>query len=286
MFIAPLILGTCIGSFLNVVVHRLPKMLEKQWKHSLASELQILREEDRSLDSDTSEAAGRVALSLYRNEGPTYNLALPRSHCPQCGHQLRAWENVPVVSYALLRGRCSSCKAHISLRYPAVELTGGILAVLNVLFLGQTLLALAGFLFCMTLLAIALIDAETMLIPDNLSLPLLWCGVACSFAGVTLPLHAALLGAAAGYVLPWASKQGIRIASGIDSLGEGDLKLITAIGAWLGITQLIQSLLFSTIAAAACFLIQHLVGRKRRLISFGPYLAAGATASWLAGNLL
>lgn len=261
-------------------------MMDKQWKQSLASELQILREEDHSLDSATSEAASRVALSLSKDEGPTYNLALPRSHCPQCGHQLRPWENIPVISYALLRGRCSACKAHISLRYPAIELAGGILAVLNVLFLGQTLLALAGFLFCMTLLAIALIDAETMLIPDNLSLPLLWGGVACSFAGITLPLHAALLGAAAGYVLPWASQQATRIASGIGSLGEGDLKLITAIGAWLGITQLIQSLLFSTIAAAACFLIQHLVGRKRRLISFGPYLAAGATTSWLAGNLL
>lgn len=286
MLASTFLLGACIGSFLNVVVHRLPLMLNRAWKQSLSSELQILRDEDDSLDCSTREEAGRVALALEALNSPTYNLALPHSHCPKCGRQLQAWENIPVVSYVLLRGRCSSCKTHISLRYPAIELVGGVLAVLSVLLLGQTLLALAGFLFCMTLLAIALIDAETMLVPDSLSLPLLWFGVACSFAGVTIPLHTALLGAAAGYAIPWASQQAIRMARGSESIGQGDLKLTAAIGAWLGITLLIQSLLFAALTAAGYFLIQHLVDHKRRVIPFGPFLAAGAVASWFAGRLL
>lgn len=286
MLASTFLLGTCIGSFLNVVVHRLPQMLNRAWKQSLSSELQILRDEDDSLDRPTREEAGRVALALEALNSPTYNLALPHSHCPKCARQLRAWENIPVISYAILRGRCSSCKSHISLRYPAIELVGGALAVLSVLLLGQTLLALAGFLFCMTLLAIALIDAETMLIPDSLSLPLLWFGVACSFVGVTIPLHSALLGAAAGYATSWAGQQAIRIVKGSESIGQGDLKLTAAIGAWLGMTLVIQSLFFAALTAAGYLLIQHLVGHKRSVIPFGPYLAAGAAGSWFAGRLL
>jgi leader peptidase (prepilin peptidase) / N-methyltransferase len=256
-----ILFGLVIGSFLSVVVHRLPVMLERAWQ--------------AEVDPAGAEPRER------------YNLAVPRSACPHCGHVLRAWENIPVVSYLLLRGRCSNCSAPISPRYPLTELATALLAAAALFSFGPTLLALAAFGLCATLLAMSLIDFDTKYLPDSLTLPLLWAGLIVNLGdGTFVPLHEAVVGAIAGYVFLWCVYWLFKLVRGVDGMGYGDFKLLAALGAWLGWQALPQVVLVSAVAGAVCGLAATLFGRMRfeEPLPFGPFLAMGGAITLFFGT--
>jgi leader peptidase (prepilin peptidase)/N-methyltransferase len=256
-----ILFGLVIGSFLSVVVHRLPVMLERAWQ--------------AEVDPAGAEPRER------------YNLAVPRSACPHCGHVLRAWENIPVVSYLLLRGRCSNCSAPISPRYPLTELATALLAAAAFFSFGPTLLALAAFGLCATLLAMSLIDFDTKYLPDSLTLPLLWAGLIVNLGdGTFVPLHEAVVGAIAGYVFLWCVYWLFKLVRGVDGMGYGDFKLLAALGAWLGWQALPQVVLVSAVAGAVCGLAATLFGRMRfeEPLPFGPFLAMGGAITLFFGT--
>jgi leader peptidase (prepilin peptidase)/N-methyltransferase len=257
--------GLCVGSFLNVVIHRLPKMLDRRWK------------------SDCAELAGEPA-----PEGPHYNLVVPRSACPACGHAIGALENIPIVSWLLLRGRCRACAAPISPRYPVVELCGGLLAMAAYLRYGATIdgLAAAGFLWA--LLALTCIDFDTQLLPDDITLPLLWAGLALNLSGRFAPLPDAVIGAIAGYLSLWTIYWLFKLIRGKEGMGHGDFKLLAALGAWLGWQMLPLIVLLSSVVGAVIGIgLLIFKGRDHNIpIAFGPYLAiAGGIALFYGREL-
>ena len=256
--LAALIVGLCVGSFLNVVIHRLPRMLEREWKAQCAE----LRKEPVP-------------------DEPAYNLVVPRSACPACGHMITALENVPVVSWLALRGKCSACKAPISARYPIVEIMGGVLAVAAIVAFGATAKGAAACLLLWTLLALTMIDADTQYLPDDLTLPLLWAGLLVNLGGLFTPLPSAVIGAIAGYLTLWTVYWLFKLIRGKEGMGYGDFKLLAALGAWLGWTMLPLIVLLSSAVGAVIGLgLIAFKGRDNELpIPFGPYLAiAGAIA--------
>ena len=256
--LAALIVGLCVGSFLNVVIHRLPRMLEREWKAQCAE----LRKEPVP-------------------DEPAYNLVVPRSACPACGHMITALENVPVVSWLALRGRCSACKAPISARYPIVEIMGGVLAVAAIVAFGATAKGAAACVLLWTLLALTMIDADTQYLPDDLTLPLLWAGLLVNLGGLFTPLPSAVIGAIAGYLTLWTVYWLFKLIRGKEGMGYGDFKLLAALGAWLGWTMLPLIVLLSSAVGAVIGLgLIAFKGRDNELpIPFGPYLAiAGAIA--------
>ena len=251
-------IGLCVGSFLNVVIHRLPKMMERGWADQCA------------------ELAGREPEAK-----PRYDLVVPRSACPACGHAITAIENVPVVSWLALRGRCRGCKAPISPRYPVVELVAGALAVAAVWQFGAGWKGLAACAFLWTLLALAFIDADTQLLPDDLTLPLLWGGLVANLFGLFVPLASAVIGAIAGYLVLWAVYWLFKLVRGKEGMGYGDFKLLAALGAWLGWPMLPQIVLVSSVlGAVGGILMIVLEGRDKAVpLPYGPWLAgAGAVA--------
>jgi leader peptidase (prepilin peptidase)/N-methyltransferase len=253
-----LLVGLCAGSFVNVVIHRLPKMLERGWEAQCAD----LRGEPPA-------------------EAPAYNLVVPRSACPACGHRITALENVPIVSWLVLRGRCSACKAPISARYPLVELCGGLLAALAVWRFGTGAQGIAACGLLWALLALTFIDLDTQLLPDDITLPLLWAGLLVNVQGVFVPLASAVIGAAAGYLFLWAVYWLFKLIRGKEGMGYGDFKLLGALGAWLGWPMLPPIILLSSVVGAAIGIALILFkGRDHNIpIPFGPYLAiAGAIA--------
>ena len=255
-------LGLFVGSFLNVVIHRLPKMMERGWNEQCA------------------ELAGREP-----DAAPRYNLAVPRSACPSCGHAITAIENVPVLSWLALRGRCSACKARISPRYPVVELAAGALALAAVWQFGPTWKGLAACLFLWTLLALAFIDADTQLLPDDLTLPLLWGGLLANLFGLFVPLSSAVIGAIAGYLSLWTVYWLFKLVRGKEGMGYGDFKLLAAIGAWLGWPMLPQVVLVSSVLGAVGG-IAMIVARGRDRASplpFGPWLAGAGVVALFFG---
>ncbi|MEG1039189.1 MAG: A24 family peptidase [Pseudomonas sp.] len=254
-----LLLGLIVGSFLNVLVHRLPLMLQRQWQ----------AEAREVLDLPEVQAAER------------YDLFLPASHCPHCGHRIRAWENVPLLSYVLLRGRCSSCRSAISPRYPLVELGCAVLTVFVAWKLGASAAALALMLLSWGLLAVSLIDIEHRLLPDVLVLPLLWLGLIVNAFELFVPLEDALWGAVAGYLSLWSVFWLFKFITGKEGMGYGDFKLLALIGAWGGWQILPQTLLMSSLLGALIGLILlRAKGLKTSTpIPFGPYLAI---AGWIA----
>jgi leader peptidase (prepilin peptidase) / N-methyltransferase len=264
-----LVFGLVIGSFLNVVVHRLPIMLERAWREELL--------EQTSADAPVDD--GLPA---------RYNLWVPRSACPHCGHVLRAWENVPVLSYMVLRGRCSACKTRLSARYPLLELASAACAVGALAVFGPTAAALAAFGLCAALLAMSAIDIDTHLLPDSITLPLLWAGLIVNFSGLFTSLHAAVAGAVAGYLALWTIHWLFRLIRGIDGMGYGDFKLLAALGAWLGWAALPQIVLIAAVSGAAVGLAA--TWRKRMRFSeplpFGPFLAAGGAITLFLGTPL
>ncbi len=255
-----LALGLCIGSFLNVVIHRLPKMMEREWREQCA------------------ELAGATAAPAA---GGRYNLLVPRSACPGCGHRISAFENIPLASWLVLRGKCSACGMRIPARYPIVELLAGLIAAYAAWRFGPSLAALGAMGFGWSLLALTVIDLDTQLLPDDLTLLLLWAGLLVNLDGTFVPLRAALIGAVAGYLALWLVYWGFKLATGKEGMGYGDFKLLAAIGAWLGWQKLpMVILLYSVVAAVVgiCLIVFARHGRDKP-IPFGPYLAvAGVTA--------
>ena len=255
---AAAVIGLCVGSFLNVVIHRLPKMMERGWADQCA------------------ELAGREP-----TPGPRYDLVVPRSACPACGHAIGALENVPVLSWLALRGRCRACGAPISPRYPVVELAAGALAVAAVWQFGPGAKGLAACALLWALLALAFIDADTQLLPDDITLPLLWAGLAANLFGLFVPLASAVVGAMAGYLALWAVYWLFKLVRGKEGMGYGDFKLLAALGAWLGWPMLPQIVLVSSVlGAAGGILMIVLKGRDKAVpLPYGPWLAgAGAVA--------
>jgi leader peptidase (prepilin peptidase) / N-methyltransferase len=263
------ILGLLIGSFLNVVIHRLPKMMERQWAQECA---------------ELNSQSGAIP------EQPAFNLLTPRSRCPHCGHAITWYENIPVLSYLALRGRCSSCKAGISVRYPLVELVTGALFFVCAWRWGATATGLIWCAFSAALLTLALIDWDTTLLPDDITLPLLWLGlVASALHWTPVPLTHALWGAVAGYLSLWLIFWGFKLATGKEGMGYGDFKLFAALGAWFGWPLLIPIILLSSVIGAVIGIAMKFTSglREGGYIPFGPFLAgAGFTALLLGPDAL
>lgn len=256
------LLGLAVGSFLNVVIHRLPRMLEADWQAQCAE----LRGE---------EPKARAA----------YNLWMPRSACPACGHRIRALENIPLLSWLALRGRCSACGAPISARYPLVELLAAVLSAAAAWKFGITPQLAGALLFIWALIALAFIDLDTTLLPDDLTLPLLWLGLLFNLFGVFTSLNSAVIGAMAGYLALWSVYWLFKLATGKEGMGYGDFKLLSAIGAWLGwellpLTILLSSLVGALVGIALIVFVRH---DRRVPIPFGPYLAGGGLIALFFG---
>lgn len=257
------LLGLCIGSFLNVVIHRLPMMLEHGWKLDSAEMLGVKIDEP-------------IAISL----------AKPRSRCPSCGHPIAWFENVPVVSYLWLRGRCSACRTAISPRYPMVEIaTGALFAAIGWRF-GAAPVALLWCGFAAVLVALAGIDWDTTLLPDNLTLPLLWAGLVASALGWTISLPDALWGAVAGYLSLWSVYWIFKLTTGKEGMGFGDFKLLAALGAWLGLKMVLPVVLAASVLGAIVGIAMKFAStlREGRYVPFGPFLAGAGMVVMLAGQ--
>lgn len=259
------LLGLAVGSFLNVVIHRLPRMLEAEW-HAQCAELR-------------GEA---------REAPPTYNLWKPRSACPSCGHHITVLENIPVISWLLLHGRCSACGTKISVRYPIVELVTGLLSAVAIWQFGISIASFWVILFIWALVALAFIDLDTTLLPDNITLPLLWLGLLFNLYGGFTNLQSAVIGAIAGYLSLWSIYWLFKLATGKEGMGYGDFKLLAAIGAWLGwellpITILLSSFVGAAVGIAMVIIVKH---DRRIPIPFGPYLAGGGIFALFVGGPL
>ena len=253
------LLGLLIGSFLNVVIYRLPKMLERQWA------------------AECAELSGRPAPEAER-----FNLMVPRSRCQKCGHQIRWFENIPVLSYLVLRGRCSVCHTPISLRYPLVELTTGALFAFSAWTWGITPTGLVWSAFAAAIVALGLIDWDTTLLPDDITLPLLWGGlIAAALQWTSVPLPVALWGAVAGYLSLWLVYWSFKLVTGKEGMGYGDFKLYAALGAWFGWPALVPIILMASVIGAIVGIAMKFSSglREGGYVPFGPFLAsAGLTA--------
>ena len=253
-------LGLVVGSFLNVVIYRLPLIMERTW----------LRELQEHRGDDTTADSGETA----------YNLITPASSCPQCGHRITALENIPVISYLFLRGRCAGCGVRIPLRYPVVETVTAVLSVIVALRFGFSVQTLAALAFTWALVPLFMIDFDHQLLPDSITLPLLWGGLLLSLPGVFTDSTSSIIGAAAGYMSLWSIYHAFRLLTGKEGMGYGDFKLLGAIGAWVGWQGLPVVVLFSSLVGAIIGIgLTLLRGRDHtQPMPFGPFLAA---AGWL-----
>ena len=257
--------GLCVGSFLNVVIHRLPKILERGWREECA------------------ELAGQPLPAE-----PPYTLAAPRSACPGCGHHIRPWENVPIASWLALRGKCSACGTRISAKYPLVEALAGIGAAYATWRFGATYAALGAMLFLWFTIALAFIDQETGLLPDNLTLPLVWIGLLVNLLGAFVPLADAVVGAMAGYLALWLVFQGYKLLTGKEGMGYGDFKMNAAVGAFLGWKLLPLVILLSSLVGLVFGALQMFAARGKWdagfRFHFGPYLAIAGIVAMFWGE--
>jgi leader peptidase (prepilin peptidase)/N-methyltransferase len=263
--IAAAVLGLLIGSFLNVVIYRVPKMMQ------------------RESDNYVAEESGKPLPHTDR-----FNLMVPRSACPHCGHQITALENVPVVSYLVLRGKCSQCKAPISARYPAIEMLSGVVSAALVWHFGSGWAGMAALVFGWLLIAMTFIDFDTQLLPDDLTYPLLWLGLLVNLNGNFVPLRDAVIGAAAGYLALWSVYWLFKLATGKEGMGYGDFKLLAALGAWMGWTMLPTIILLSSVVGALVGVSMMIFAKHGRdtPIPFGPYLATAGLVALLFGQPL
>jgi leader peptidase (prepilin peptidase)/N-methyltransferase len=257
------LLGLCIGSFLNVVIHRLPLMLERGWKQESAD-----------------------LLGVIVPATPAISLAVPRSRCPSCGHTIAWHENIPLASWLWLRGRCSACKARISSRYPVIEVgTGALFALVGWRF-GAQPVVLLWCAFSAALVALAAIDWDTTLLPDSMTLPLLWAGMVSAALGWTIPLGDALWGAVAGYLSLWSVYWLFKLTTGKEGMGFGDFKLLAALGAWLGLKMILPIVLAASLIGAIVGIAMKMSAalREGRYVPFGPFLAGAGIVTMLAGQ--
>ncbi|HXM80898.1 MAG TPA: A24 family peptidase [Burkholderiales bacterium] len=257
--------GLCIGSFLNVVIHRLPKMMEREWRAECAA------------------LAGQEPPKEER-----YNLVVPRSRCPGCGHAITALENIPLASYIALRGKCSACGARIAIKYPVVELLAGVAAAYSAWRFGPSLTALGAALFVWFTIALAFIDQETGFLPDALTLLLVWIGLILNLAGAFVPLPDAFIGAAAGYLSLWLVYWAYKLLTGKEGMGYGDFKMNAAVGAFLGWKMLPLVILLSSVVGLAFGALQMFAARGRWdagfRFHFGPYLAIAGVVALFWGD--
>lgn len=266
------VLGLLVGSFLNVVIYRLPEILKRQWKTDCVS---FLAQENESAPDSTSDS-----------DDKPFNLVVPRSRCPRCGHLITAVENIPVLSFIFLKGRCRECKTPISIRYPLIEILSASLAVLVAWKYGFSYQAAMGIILSWALISLSLIDYDHMYLPDNITLPFLWLGLLLNLNGLFIDLSSAVIGAIAGYLVLWVVYQIFKKITGKEGMGYGDFKLLAMLGAWLGWQALpaiilISSLVGSIIGISLILLKQH---HRDRPIPFGPYLAIAGWIVLLWGN--
>lgn len=257
------LLGLMVGSFLNVVIHRLPRMMEREW-----------HEQCSTMDGEEASPAA------------PYNLVIPRSACPSCGHMISAWENIPVISWLILRGRCAHCKTPISPRYPIIEVLTGITSGYVAWHFGFGPTALAALLFTWSLIALTFIDFDTQLLPDSITQPLIWLGLLLNLNGFFTGLDSALIGTVAGYLSLWSIYWLFKLATKKEGMGYGDFKLLAAIGAWMGWQILPLVILLSSLVGAVVGISLILfAGHGRQIpIPFGPYLAGGGLIALLWGK--
>lgn len=274
-----------VGSFLNVVIHRLPIMMERAWREGI-EELDADLADNLTINGDGTASVGTGPVTEQSND--TFNLAVPRSRCPHCGHGITAMENVPVLSWLVLRGKCSSCASPISARYPAVEFVTMLLSLLVAWHFGPTPQAVLGIVATWFLVAMTMIDYDTYLLPDNLTLPLMWIGLLAGLVPVFVDLESAVIGAALGYGILWAVYQVFKLVTGKEGMGYGDFKLLAAIGALLGWQALPMVILLSSLVGAIVGIsLIVIAGRERsKPIPFGPYLAAAGFIAMLWGESL
>ena len=266
------ILGLLVGSFLNVVIHRLPKMMEREWRLQCAE-----------LNTSADENKKEEPLLTSR-----YNLHSPRSACPQCGHQITALENIPVLSYIALRGKCKKCGTAISIRYPVVETLTCILSAYAAWHFGFGIAAVAAILFLWALIALTFIDFDTQLLPDDITLPLLWLGIIFNMYNTFTTLENAIAGAIVGYLVLWSVYWLFKLFTGKEGMGYGDFKLLAAIGAWLGWSMLPLVIMLSSVVGAVVGIALIVFARHGRNIPipFGPYLAGGGLIALFWGQQL
>ena len=254
--------GLLIGSFLNVVIHRMPIMMQREF------------------DDACAENCGKEPAHK-----DTYTLSVPRSACPHCGHKITALENIPVISYLVLRGKCSGCKAPISMRYPAIELASGLLTALLIWTFGSGWTGLGIAVFGFLLLAMTFIDLDTQFLPDDLTYPLLWLGLLVNLNGAIVPLRDAVLGALAGYLVLWSVNALYKLIRKHDGMGNGDFKLLGALGAWMGWQMLPAIILLSSVVGAVIGILMIALRRQdsQTRIPFGPYLTGAGLLAMLYG---
>jgi leader peptidase (prepilin peptidase)/N-methyltransferase len=259
LYFSLLCLGLVVGSFLNVVIYRLPLMMERRWRQDCCELLEVEQE---------------------KQEAPL-NLATPNSHCPNCKAAIKPWHNIPVLSYVLLRGKCASCAILIAPRYPMLEFVTGLMTMALACYFGPSLALLGAALLTWSLIALTMIDVDHKLLPDDITLPLLWLGLLFNLNGTYVNLADAVIGAMAGYLILWSIYQVFKLLTGREGMGYGDFKLLAALGAWLGWQMLPEIILLSSLVGAICGVALMLVKRRGREIPipFGPYLAV---AGWLA----
>jgi leader peptidase (prepilin peptidase)/N-methyltransferase len=257
-----LFLGLSFGSFLNVVAYRLPLMMERDWKLECHEFLEL-------------EAP------KFENKLLSLSLSAPASACPNCGHKIRFWENIPVISYIFLKAKCSSCATTISIQYPIVELLTGMASIVVAYTFGPSLQTVAGLIFTWVLIALTLIDLKKQLLPDDITLPLLWSGILISFYDLFTNLNDSVIGAIAGYLILWSVYQLFKLLTKKEGMGFGDFKLLAALGAWLGYSYLPQIILVSSVVGSVIGITMIVVGKneQQQPIPFGPYLAV---AGWIA----
>jgi len=259
------VIGLIVGSFLNVVIHRLPKMMERDWK------------------SQCAEISG----SEVKKEAP-YNLLTPGSACPHCNHKIGALENIPVISYLLLGGKCKECRAPISIRYPVVETISGLLSAFAAWHFGFGLTGIAAIIFVWALISLTCIDLDTQLLPDDITLPLLWLGLLFNLSNSFASLQHAVIGAVIGYLILWSVYWLFKLTTGKEGMGYGDFKLLAAIGAWLGWQMLPLVILLSSVVGAIVGITLIVAVKHGRdiPIPFGPYLAGGGLIALFWGTQL
>lgn len=269
LYVTVLFFSLCIGSFLNVVILRLPKIMHQEWRCQCEEFLEVPE------DKRTSE--NRITLSR------------PASTCPSCGHRIRPWENIPVISYLLLRGKCSNCSARISIRYPLIEAITAAFSLITVWLLGPSVGSLWALVLVWALIALTMIDFDTQLLPDNITLPLMWLGLVLNYFGYLTDFSSAFWGAVAGYLSLWSVYWLFKLVTGKEGMGHGDFKLLAAIGAWLGWQLLPAVILLSSLVGAVVGISLMVFRRHGRdvPIPFGPYLAAaGLLSLWFGDEIL
>jgi leader peptidase (prepilin peptidase) / N-methyltransferase len=261
------VVGLLVGSFLNVVIHRLPKMMERDWKAQI----------DEYLQQDVVTSAPHIPSEKY-------NLVVPRSACPSCGHQITAIENIPIISYLAIGGKCRGCRAPISARYPLVEALTGIVSGLLAWRFGMP--AVAAIVFAWAMISLTFIDFDTQLLPDDITLPLLWFGLLLNMFNTFTDLQSAVIGAILGYMALWSVYWGFKLVTGKEGMGYGDFKLLAAIGAWLGWAMLPLVILLSAGVGAVVGISLMLFAKHERdtPIPFGPYLAAAGLIALVWGK--